>query len=283
MSNSLSYLPALYAASFGAGSSILNTMYGGGTSVSGGTVDPVQALRTAQQSETQQVKVTAADPMVKSAIGAFTTAVRSATSIKQLLSNPNVMNVLLTANGMKDQIGYTALATQVLMSNLSDPKSLANTLTDTRWKTLAQTYNFNTKGLAAIQNPTVIASVTNTYAQSEWQSNQDTVTPGLSNALYFLSHASSATSVYQILGDPTLRTVVTTALGVPQQIAFQDLGAQAQAITSRLNISQFQTPSFVQSFAQRYLIQNSANSTNVSTGAPTDLTTLAIQAQGVVA
>ncbi len=62
------------------------------------------------------------------------------------------MNVLLTANGMSDQIGYTALATKALTSNLSDPNSLANTLTDTRWKTLAETYNFHANGLSSIQN-----------------------------------------------------------------------------------------------------------------------------------
>ena len=66
------------------------------------------------------------------------------------------------------------------------------------------------------------------------------------------------TSVDQILGNPTMRTVVTTALGIPEQIAFQPLEAQEKAISSQLNITQFQDPKFVESFVQHYLITNGA-------------------------
>jgi hypothetical protein len=285
MSTSLSYLTALYSDSFGGGSSLLDTIYGIGGSPAG-SQDPVQALQSAEQNQTSDVAVTAAQPMVQSAINAFTQAVTSATSMTQLLANPAFMNVLLTANNMTDQIGYTALATQALTSNLSDPNSLANTLTDTRWKTLAQTYDFSAAGLAAMQTPATIASIANAYATATWETSQDSVTPGLSNALAFKTQASTITSVDQILGNPTMRTVVTTALGIPEQIAFQDLYAQEQSISTRLDITQFQNPSFVESFVQRYLIANAAATSSAasSTGSSTpDLTTLAIQSQGILA
>jgi Protein of unknown function (DUF1217) len=189
---------------------------------------------------------------------------------------------LLTAAGMTDQIGHTALATQALTSKLSDPQSLANRLTDTRWKTLAQQYNFATTGLKTIQNPAAITAVANGYAQATWQTQQDAVTPGLSNALSFRASASTITSVDQILADPTMRTVVTTALGVPQEIAFQSLNAQEKAISSLLNITKFKDPKFVESFVQRYLIANAANTASTPTSTP-DLTTLAVQGQGFLA
>jgi hypothetical protein len=278
MSGSLSYLTSLFSSSFGPGDSILDAIYGIGDSSS--SQDPVQALQSAEQNQSQDLKVTAAQPQVQNAITAFTQAVNSAKNVTQLLSNPTVMNVLLTANGMSDQIGYTALATQALTSSLSNPNSLANTLTDTRWKTLAQTYNFATNGLSAIRNPTAIAAVASAYVQATWQNNEDSVTPGLSNALAFKAQASTITSVDQILGDPMMRTVVTTALGIPEQIAFQDIGAQEDAITNQLNINQFQDPTFVNSFVQRYLIANSGSSSASSTP---DLTTLAVQGQGILA
>jgi hypothetical protein len=278
MSGSLSYLTSLFSDSFGAGDSILDAIYGIGSSSS--TQDPVQALASAEANQTQDLKVTAAQPSVQRAITDFTQAVNSAKSVTQLLSNPTVMNVLLTANGMSDQIGYTALATQALTSNLSDPNSLANQLTDTRWKTLASTYNFAAKGLSAIQNPAAIAAVAAAYTKATWMNNEDSVTPGLSKALAFKTQASTITSVDQILGNPTLRTVVTTALGIPEQIAFQDLGAQENAISSQVNIKQFQDPKFVETFIQRYLIANSASSSATSTP---DLTTLAVEGQGILA
>ena len=277
MSGSVSYLTSLFSASFGAGDAMLDAIYGiGGPST---TQNPVQALQSAEQNETQDLKVTAAQPAVQMAIKQFTQAVNSATSVTQLLSNPMVMNVLLTANGMSDQIGYTALATKALTSNLGDPNSLANTLTDTRWKTLAQTYNFAANGLSAIQNPAAIASIAAAYTQSTWETSEDSVTPGLSNALAFKAQASSITSVDQVLSNPTIRTVVTTTLGIPEQIAFQDLGAQELAISSQLNVSQFQDPKFVENFAERYLI---ANSSSASASSTPDLTTLAVQGQGIL-
>jgi hypothetical protein len=281
MSSSLSYLTTLYSDAFGGGSSLLDTIYGIGTS-SAGSMDPVQALQSAEQNQTQDVAMTATQPMVQSAVTAFTQAVNAAKSMTQLLANPAFMNVLLTANGMSDQIGYTALATQALTSNLSDPSSLVNTLADTRWKTLAGNYDFSSTGLASFQSPAAIASMANLYATVSWENSQDTVTPGLSNALAFKTQASSITSVDQILGNPMMRTVVTTALGIPQQIAFQDLGAQEQAISTRLgSVSQFQSSTFVASFVQKYLIANAASASSSSSSTP-DMTTLAIQAQGLV-
>ena len=280
MSGSLSYLSILYGDSSSGGSSLLDTIYGIGSSGAGST-DPVQALQSAEQNQTQDVKVAAAQPIVKAAVGAFTQAVSSAKSMTQLLANPQFMNVLLTANGMSDQIGYTALATKALTSNLSDPNSLANQLTDTRWKTLAQKYDFSANGLKSLQNPATIAGIANDYATASWETSQDQVTPGLSNALAFKAQASTITSVDQILGDPTMRTVVTTTLGIPEQIAFQSLDAQEKAISSRIDITQFQDPKFVESFTQRYLIANASNTSSSGSSTP-DITSLAIQAQGIL-
>jgi hypothetical protein len=284
VSVSLSYLTSLYSGlgSVGSSNSLLQTLYGfGGQSSTGGSgITPVAALSQAEQNEAQDVKLTAAQPTVQHAISAFTAAVQRATSVNQLLSNPAVMQVLMTANGLADQIPYTALAQKALTSDLSDPKSLANTLTDTRWKSVAQTYQFASKGLSIIQNPSVISTIANGYAEVTWRQSLDKQTPGLSNALTFRAEASKFTSVDQILGDSVVRTVVTTALGVPEQIAFQSLTAQENAISSRLDVSKFQDPKFVETFAQRYLIAASANTS--ATSSTPDLTTVAVQAGGLV-
>lgn len=282
MSISQSYLLTLFSGSTsGAGSSLLDTIYGiGTTSTNASGQDPVQALASAEKNETQDVNATASSPTVKSAIAAFTAGVNSAKSVTQLLSNPNVMSVLLTANGMSDQIGYTALATQALTSNLSDPNSLANTLSNTQWKALAETYDFQANGLSSIQNPTAIASVASAYATATWESSQDLVTPGLSNALAFKAQASGITSVDQILGNQTLFDVVTTALNIPETIVYQPLEAREKAISSQLNVSQLQDPKFVESFVQKYLISANASSSS-SSSSSTDLTSLAVSAQGL--
>ncbi len=249
------------------------------TSGPGSGGDPLTALQLAEQNETQDVAQTAQQPQVQRAIAAFTSAVSKATSITAALQNPAVLNVLLTANGMSDQVGYPALAQKALLSNPSDPNSLVNQLSDTRWKTVASTYNFAQNGLAALQNPQAIANLAQSYAEITWRQSLDATTPGLSEALDFRSRASTITSVDQILGDPVFRSVVTTALGIPPQIAYQDLGAQEQAISSRVDISRFQDPKFVEGMTQQYLL---AEQSQAAGNGPPDLDSLAVQAQGLV-
>jgi hypothetical protein len=264
MGTTLSYLPSLFSAD--ASNSVGQ--------------NPVTALDSAEQNQTQDIKATAAEPTVSRAVNAFIAGVNGAKTVQQLLANSAVMQVLLTANGLADQIPYTALVQKTLQSNLSDPNSLANTLTDTRWKSVVQTYDFADKGLSVIQNPSVISTVANAYAEVTWRNSLDANTPGLSNALTFRSEASTITTVDQILGDPVMRTVVTTALGLPLQIAFQPLEAQEKAISTRLDITQFKDPKFVESFVQRYLL--AAGTASAGTSATPDMTSLAVQSAGLV-
>lgn len=280
MSGSISYLPLLFGASStgSSASSLLGTLYGySGTTASTGQ-NPVTALQSAETNETTGIAETAKQPAVARDLQSFRAAVSGAKDVQSLLANPTVMKVLLTANGLSDQIAYTALAQKALTSDTSDSSSLANKLSDTRWKSVAQTYDFAGKGLAVIQQPKVLDTIANAYAEVTWRQSLDAATPGLSNALTFREQASGITSVDQILGDPVMRAVVTTALGIPQQIAFQDLSAQEQAISSRLDITKFQDPKFVESFVQRYLIANSSSTQSTTT----DLASLAVKAQGLI-
>lgn len=280
MSTSLSYLPSLLPNVAGASTSLLETLYGQSSKTKTGQ-EAIQALANAEQHQTREIEATAREPAVERAVARFTQAVRSATSVEELLANKPAMDVLLTANGLGDQKDYTALVKAVLTSDLGDPDSLANTLTDTRWKTLASTYNFAAKGLSSIQGTKAIGAIGQAYAQTVWEQKLNDATPGLANALAFKSLAGSVTHVDQILGDPTMRTVVTTTLGIPKQIAFQPLEAQERAITDRLDIGKLQDSKFVENFARRYLIAHAQADTTASS-TDTSLTSLAVQAGGIL-
>jgi hypothetical protein len=282
MSSTLSYLPSLFGASSSTdGTSLLATLYGyAGQSTGSSGQNPVTALLSAERNETKSVAATAAQPAVARDVAAFRAGVANAKDPASLLANPAVMKILLTANGLGDQLQYTALAKKALLSDTNDPKALANQLSNTQWKATAQTYDFANEGLAVIQNPKVLDTLANAYAEVTWRQSLDAATPGLSDALTFRAQAAKVTSVDQILGDPVLRRVVTTALGIPQQIAFQGLPAQEKAISTRLDVTQLQDPHFVEKFAQRYLV---AAATSASSNSATpDLMSLAIQARGLV-
>ena len=271
-----SFLPSL----FGSGEDGLLTALYGLSGPGQSTTNPIAALQQASSQQKKQVALTAAQPQMKRDIAAFTAAVAAAKTPADLLKNPLALKVLLTANGLGDHAGATALATRALLSDPAKPNALAARLADPRWLTMSKLYAFATKGLTALKTPGVLAGITNGYAEVLWRQGLNRTTPGLSNALDFQKRASTITSVDQVLSDPTFRDVVTTALGVPREIAFQSLLAQEKAISVRIDLKKFADPAFVTQFTRRYLIQK-ALTADAAAGAP-DLSTLAVRSAGLV-
>ena len=235
-----------------------------GQTTSGSSTDPVAALVSAETNQTKDVQQQEKDPQTSHDISHFLAAVAKAPDFATLMQDPIARNVLLTANGLGDQSDYTALATKALMSDTTKSDNLASTLSDTRWLTMAKTYDFANQGLTKLKTSSVLSTITTGYAQVKWQQSLDATTPGLSAALDFRSRASTITSVDQILGDSNLRKVVTTALGIPQEIAYQPLEAQEKAISSRIDITKFQSPSYVEQFTRRFLVANQTSSSSSS-------------------
>jgi hypothetical protein len=155
-----------------------------------------------------------------------------------------------------------------------------NQLGDSTLLSTVQTYDFATNGLAELKNPQIVSTLTNGYAEVTWRQSLDAATPGLSNALDFLSQASSIKSFSDILSNPSNFYVITGALGIPPDIVFQSEAAQQTAINARVDYAKFQDPSYVTSLTDQYLITQRENSPS---GANTpDLTSLAVQSSGIV-
>ena len=274
-----SLVTSLFSSGSSTTSNILSALYGNSGSA-GGSGNVVAALQNAETNSTKDIAQTAAQPSVARDIAAFTAALKSATTPQQLLQNPTALKVLLTANGLGDQVQYPALAQKALLSDTTKSNALANTLPDTAWASTASLFKFATQGLAVLKKPGVLATITNGYAEVTWRQSLDQTTPGLSNALTFLSNASTFKTADQILGDSTARAVVTTALNIPEDIAFQDIGAQEKAITNRLDISKLQDPKFVKTLTTQYLL--ASQSTASSSSGSGDLTSLAAASSGIV-
>ncbi len=256
----------------------LSVLYSGTPSSGVAYGNPILALSQAEQNQSKKIAAQAKQPDVQRDLAAFSKAVANAKDVKSLLANPVVQRVLLTVNGLADQIGYTALATKALLSKPSDPKSLANVLPNKAWKAAAATYDFADKGLAILRNPKVLATMASAYAEISWRKSLDATTPGLSDALTFRDQAASVTKADDILGNPVLRRVVTTTLGIPLEIAYQTLNAQETAITSRLDIKQLKNKNFVETFVKRYLV---AAASSAAQAQPTTAQ-LAVQAFGLL-
>jgi hypothetical protein len=263
-------------------SSILSALYNSTPSSAGtfaSTGDPLLDLKLAQKNEDVDVALVAKEPVVQQAITAFKNAVNRATDIKTALTNPNVQKVLLTASGLSSYIGQTALVQKAFMSDPSDSSSVVNRLGDSTLLATVKTYDFAKNGLAELQDPKILETLTNGYAEVTWRQSLDKATPGLSNVLNFLSKASSIKSFGDILASPSNFYVVTGALGIPANIVFQTLSAQKTAINSRVDYAKFQDPKYVNHLTDQYLISKRSSR---QSGGSQDLTSLAVRSSGLV-
>ncbi len=263
----------LFTSSFDS-SSLLNTLYGSGSTSPTLDSSPLVTLKDAELHSADFTAKEAKDPSVARDVAGFKAAVGRAASLSQLLANPQARKVLLTANGLGDSVNYVALAQKVLASDPADPKSLINKLPDKRWLALSKSLDLHGAGLTNLKTAAIIQDVTDGYAQVLWQKQKDVNTPGLSAALEFRNRAHTITSALQILGDANLRKVVTTGLGLPLDIAIQPLEAQEDAINSRLDVKKFKDPKFVEAFTQRFLLNSVSNAVSAGPVAPTGLLSL---------
>ena len=231
------------------------------------TGSPLLDLKIAQKNQAKDVAREALIPQVSQAIASFKSAVAGAGTIQRALANPAVQKVLLTANGLSKYIGETALVQKAFLSDPNDPTSLIHKLGDGTLLNAVSKYDFASNGLASLQSASTLSGLSTDYATALWRQGLDQASPGLSNAMGFLSQASSIKSATDILSNFTNFHVVTGALGIPTNIVFQDQSTQEHALNARLDYKKFQDPAFVMTITQQYLISQQSNAVSSSGGA----------------
>jgi hypothetical protein len=178
-------------------------------------------------------------PAVKKELDYVKAQIAKMKSPDELYKNYRVMKFVLSAYGLESELQYIGRIKKVLESDMSDDKSLANSLRDARYRQIASALNIKATGLATLKSSATLDAITQKYLTNEYEKSFEGTNPAIREGLYFLRNIGNVSSVYEILGDPVLRKVVTTTLGLPDQIAVQSIESQAQLITKRLDVTKF--------------------------------------------
>ncbi|MDW8443508.1 MAG: DUF1217 domain-containing protein [Acetobacteraceae bacterium] len=178
------------------------------------------------------------------------------TSPQALLDDRDARAFLAKALGVPDAAETPALFTRAMLSDPRDPNSLVSRLPDRRLRAAAATLDLAMKGLAVVRDPAVIRRLKDGWVRSTHFERLRSRDPAIVDALVFKEQAASASgSVYAVLGNPVVRRVVTTALGLPLELAVQPVEAQGRAVSQRLDVSKLADPRFVERFAERFLVR----------------------------
>src|SRR5271166_6291584 len=163
------------------------------------------------QNLTRYQAMTAAEPGVKSASAYYQANIGKVTSIQDFVGNYRLLSYALDAYGLGDQINAKALIAKVLEGGVTNPKSLANTLSDSRWKAFAAAFDFVGQGASFISSTSAVKTTTADYVEQQLESDQGAQDVGVQLALYFQRVAPTISSERLIPQGPGLRWVVTRA------------------------------------------------------------------------
>lgn len=208
--------------------------------------------------------MTASDPTVAQATHYFQANIGNVATPDQLVNNPRIFNYVMTAFGLGDMTYAKSLIKQVLEQGTANPKALANTLNNPKILALAQTFNFALYGADTTQTIAATSNVVSQYVMQTLETNQGQQNPGVQLALYFQQNASKITDGYSILADKSLLSVVQTTLGISPYTSVENIDQQAAVFDKLLNYSDFQDPTKLQNFLERFTAQYDFN--NPSTG-----------------
>lgn len=212
----------------------------------------------------------AREPSLARAMEQFRRAVDRAPDIRAALRDPRVLEVVTTALGIPAAAGQAGLAQRALLSDPTAEGSLVNRLPDRRWRAAAEALRLDERGLEALRDPAVQERLAEGLRRARWREQLEASHPGLGDAVLFRESAGRVESTYGILGNPVLRRVVTTALGLPEQLALQSVEAQARAVEARLKPERLADPREVRRLAERYLVAR-AGSAPAAEGLPAGL------------
>src|SRR5271165_449864 len=201
---------------------------------------------------TRYQTMTAAEPAVKSASAYYQANIGKVTSIQDFVGNYRLLSYALDAYGLGDQINAKALIAKVLEGGVTNPKSLANTLSDSRWKTFAAAFNFVGKGASSVSSASAVKSTTTDYVEQQLESDQGAQDVGVQLALYFQRVAPTITNEYGILADPNLIEVAQTIFGLSPATSATNIDAQAKALSQLMPISDLQDPKKLQQLTERF-------------------------------
>ena len=206
------------------------------------TVSTLSTYLQISNNLTKWQTMTAAQPAVQLQTAYYQANIGSVKTPSDLVNNYRLFSYVMNAYGLGDMTSYgSGLIQKVLEQGTGSQSNLAYTLNNPQILALAQTFDFADNGSSTTSSSAVQTGVVNNYITQTLDANQGQSDPGVQLALYFQQNAPSITSVYNILADKNLLTVVQTALGISPLTSSEDIDTQANMISSQLISAIFKT------------------------------------------
>lgn len=209
----------------------------------------------------------------------FSEKAKTLGSAADMVDDRRLLRVALTAHGLSEDLNNRAFLRKMLTEDVTDSGALVNKLADKRYR------DFAMAAAKAIQDP---SKTIEQYKQGAFETALGETQPSMRMALYAerqisqiaQSAAKDSTKWYRILGDPPLRKVFETALGLPTKFANipieQQLGTLQEKLSNQLGITirDLAEPEQLGRLIDRYVIRDQVTANATLSGAAVALSLL---------
>jgi hypothetical protein len=201
---------------------------------------------------TRSLETTSKQPQIAREAEYYLSKIGKVKNIDDFLADRRVFSFAMRAYGLTDMIDAKAFMRKVLTEGVDEPQAFANKLADGRYREFAAAFNFKRYGEATTVFERTRQGTVDRFVRLSLESQVGETSEGARLALYFQRKAPEITSVYRILADRNLITVVQTALGLDPSTSLMPLERQAQLIESKLDIKSLSDPKELQKFMTRF-------------------------------
>jgi hypothetical protein len=211
---------------------ILEAGGGGG----GSSISSLALFKQIRQNEVQYRQQFQNRADVQKEIDNFKKQAGKIKDVDELVNDRKVLGVLLSAFGLDSEINNPGKLKAIINSDPTDVNSFANRLNDPRFGELAAFIDAPNKDLLNLVTASKQQEVIDKFLTNEFQKDVGSQNPAVRDAFFFLNKINSIDSTFSILGDLPLRTIVTTTLRLPPQIAQQSVEKQASLIEAKFDV-----------------------------------------------
>lgn len=192
------------------------------------------AWRNLQRSMPVQQGLFANDAQQKRLTDHFSQNAKGVRAASEIVDDRRMREVALTAFGLGDDLNNRFLVQRILEGGTADPSALANRLSDSRYRVMAEEFGFD--GLTPIVGltQTKVDGIVDAFQNQAFEEAVGEVAPSLRLALNTdrelarigALDISDNAKWFLVMGNPPLRQVMETALGLPSSFGRLPLDQQ---------------------------------------------------------
>ncbi|MEM8569722.1 MAG: DUF1217 domain-containing protein [Pseudomonadota bacterium] len=240
----------------------------------------IAGWRYLERTHEAQKAVFETDTIMQREIAYFEENIGSVTSAADLVADRRLLEFALTAYGLEDDAYKKALVRTILEGGTEDEEALANRITVSGYKEMAEDFGFGNSSGSQTATDGFAAKIVAAYKEQRFETAVGDQNEHLGLAMTLkrkigeLSEGEGK-SWYTVLGDKDLRQIFEGAFGLPSAFVNIDIDQQARMIEKKADqmfggssLTVFQDETNIDKLILRYLARKQVEEGWVNPGSP---------------